>query len=311
MVIAQVNNEWMLIDGRNRLAACKLVEVTPHYRVIESDPTSYVLSANVHRRHLTKGQQAMAVALAYPEVTKYKRGRASNLGFNPDLDASYINKARFVLHHCRDKAEEVLKNYTYPLSKAYEQARVIVEEQRKEEEERQRQLAALAVLREEYSDLAALVDDQRLGLPEAIAVGEQRREEARLKAEREREAEVERLLHEADLSEKVKRIREHDEDLANQVASEEISFEKAMSIIEERETTERRSRVGLMTNLNGLVTNSYLIADIKAQRELLKLKGYWVDFQSSTQYSIDHVINVSRKIKENIDSFISVIEELR
>jgi len=26
------------------------------------DPTAYVLSANIHRRHMTKGQRAMAVA---------------------------------------------------------------------------------------------------------------------------------------------------------------------------------------------------------------------------------------------------------
>lgn len=63
----------MLIDGRNRLAACQLGGIPPHYRVLESDPTAYVLSANVHRRHLTKGQQAMAVALAFPETQQGKR----------------------------------------------------------------------------------------------------------------------------------------------------------------------------------------------------------------------------------------------
>jgi len=30
--------------------------------------------------------------------------------------------ARFVLRHCRDKAEEVLKNAKYPLTVAYEEA---------------------------------------------------------------------------------------------------------------------------------------------------------------------------------------------
>lgn len=186
IVIAQVNGEWMLIDGRNRLAACRLAKINPHYRVLDSDPTAYVLSANVHRRHLTKGQQAMATALAYPDKEKGGRGRKS--GLNPEFinaDASYINKARFVLRHCRDKAEEVLRNAKYPLTVAYEEAQAIVEQQRLAEEERQRQLAALAILREEFSDLAALVDDQRLGLPEAIAAGDQRREAARMKAERE------------------------------------------------------------------------------------------------------------------------------
>ena len=137
--------------------------------------TAYVLSANVHRRHLTKGQQAMATALAYPESEQGKR-KTSLL--NNDVSGGYVRQARFVLHNCRDKAVEVLRNSKYPLTVAYEEAQAIVEEQRIAEEERQRQLAALAILREEFSDLAALVDDQRLGLPEAIAAGDQRREAA-------------------------------------------------------------------------------------------------------------------------------------
>lgn len=63
----------------------------------------------------------MAVALANPEAAKTKR---KGSGLNPDLadvDQSYINKARFVLRNCRDKAEEVLRNPHYPLTKAYEE----------------------------------------------------------------------------------------------------------------------------------------------------------------------------------------------
>ena len=89
-----------------------------------SDPTAYVLSANVHRRHLTKGQQAMAVALAYPEP---KRGMHSQLNNSTgDFDKASLSRARFVLRHCRDKAEEVLRNAKYPLTVAYEEAQAIV-----------------------------------------------------------------------------------------------------------------------------------------------------------------------------------------
>lgn len=92
--------------------------------------------------------------------------------------------ARFVLRHCRDKAEEVLRNAKYPLTVAYEEAQAIVEAQRLAEEERQRQLAALADFKEDYPDLIALVDDKRLSILDAVAAGQQRREAARLKAER-------------------------------------------------------------------------------------------------------------------------------
>lgn len=118
-----------------------------------------------------KGQQAMAVALAKPEPEKGKRNDLLNNSTGLDFDKASLSRARFVLRNCRDKAIEVLRNSKYPLTVAYEEAQAIVEKQRIAEEERQRQLAALVILREEFSDLAALVDDQRLGLPEAIAAG--------------------------------------------------------------------------------------------------------------------------------------------
>jgi hypothetical protein len=74
----------------------------PQYRILDADPTAYVLSANVHRRHLTKGQQAMAVALAYPEAEKGGRGRKLNSSKNEEFSVAsgYISQARFVLRHC-------------------------------------------------------------------------------------------------------------------------------------------------------------------------------------------------------------------
>jgi uncharacterized protein (DUF1778 family) len=95
----------------------------------------------------------MAQALAYPDKQQGKK-RTSEL--SSEVSGRYVNQARFVLSNCRDKAIEVLRNSKYPLTVAYEEAQAIVEKQRIAEEERQRQLAALAILREEFSDLAAL-----------------------------------------------------------------------------------------------------------------------------------------------------------
>src|SRR5207248_616845 len=59
-----LDREGTLIDGRNRLAACNLAGVTPTFETYEgTDPVSFILSENVHRRHLSKGQQAMAVVI--------------------------------------------------------------------------------------------------------------------------------------------------------------------------------------------------------------------------------------------------------
>lgn len=56
--------EGKVIDGRNRLRACHIANITPRYEDIETDDTlDYVLSTNQHRRHLTTGQKAIIAAL--------------------------------------------------------------------------------------------------------------------------------------------------------------------------------------------------------------------------------------------------------
>jgi hypothetical protein len=43
------------------------------------DPTAFVLSANIHRRHLTKSQRAMATAMLYPEPEEGGKGKKGKL----------------------------------------------------------------------------------------------------------------------------------------------------------------------------------------------------------------------------------------
>ncbi|MCH9730663.1 MAG: hypothetical protein K0U84_13485 [Actinomycetia bacterium] len=52
----------MLLDGRNRLAACKLAGVEPRFIEYQGDsPVTFIIGVNLARRHLDKGQK---VALA-------------------------------------------------------------------------------------------------------------------------------------------------------------------------------------------------------------------------------------------------------
>lgn len=60
-------HQGMVIDGRNRLSACHIAGVEPHYQTAELGtllPVQYVLQQNLSRRNLTKSQLAAVGALS-------------------------------------------------------------------------------------------------------------------------------------------------------------------------------------------------------------------------------------------------------
>lgn len=58
-----IEHEGMILDGRNRFAACRMAKVMPTLEPFTgSDPVAFVVSANIHRRHLTESQRAMLMA---------------------------------------------------------------------------------------------------------------------------------------------------------------------------------------------------------------------------------------------------------
>jgi ParB-like chromosome segregation protein Spo0J len=55
--------EGKILDGRNRARACENAGIEPTFTVYQGDdPLGYVISANVHRRHLTPGQKRKLIA---------------------------------------------------------------------------------------------------------------------------------------------------------------------------------------------------------------------------------------------------------
>ena len=60
-----------LLDGRHRLKACKELKIEPTTRDLPEsiDPVTWVISTNIHRRHLTTQQKAM-VAGRFAEALK-------------------------------------------------------------------------------------------------------------------------------------------------------------------------------------------------------------------------------------------------
>ncbi len=89
--------EGQLVDGRNRLKACALAGVEPRFeRLNGQDPAAYIISVNLARRNLTKGQQAMALAMIYPEPATLRRA-ASPVAGHQNVSKQRLSLARAVL----------------------------------------------------------------------------------------------------------------------------------------------------------------------------------------------------------------------
>lgn len=73
-----VVHDGQVLDGRHRLMACLRAGIEPEYRDWEGEcgsPAAYVVSKNVHRRHLTASQRAMVAAELLPELEEEARER--------------------------------------------------------------------------------------------------------------------------------------------------------------------------------------------------------------------------------------------
>lgn len=74
-----VRYQGQILDGRNRLQACLLASVEPKYitwaAVPGRSPTAYVVSQNLHRRHLDASQRAMVAADLVPMFEAEARER--------------------------------------------------------------------------------------------------------------------------------------------------------------------------------------------------------------------------------------------
>jgi ParB-like chromosome segregation protein Spo0J len=156
----------LLIDGRNRLAACKIAGLEPRIEELNGvvDPVAYILSANINRRHMTKGQRAMAVAMIVPK----QQGKKTSLKIN-DVSGGYVRQARAVLEYAPKLREGVL-NGGGALNEAYEEAK-----RRKAVAESAD--ARLKALRAIAPDLSDLVTEERMTLTEAEAAHSAREEQ--------------------------------------------------------------------------------------------------------------------------------------
>jgi hypothetical protein len=157
----------LLVDGRNRLAACKIAGVEPAFESLAAgeDPLAYIASANLMRRNLSKGQQAMALAMMYPEPGKGGRGN-KNGSVSEQFSKTRLSNARAVLRYSRGLAEQVLKGDA-GLDEALAQVH-------SEEGKARSRAAQIDELRAKTTDLADKVKEGRMKFDEAMAEYHQR-----------------------------------------------------------------------------------------------------------------------------------------
>src|SRR6185312_12052515 len=96
----------MILDGRNRFRACQQANEKPRFKAFvgtETQARALVVSANVHRRHLTGSQRA----LAFAELAKWAErgnqhkaapGADLNSNKNKDLENTTIREAAEEAH---------------------------------------------------------------------------------------------------------------------------------------------------------------------------------------------------------------------
>ncbi len=106
---ARLKGKRVVLDGRNRLRACQVARVKPDWRDYDGEPggvVAFVLSANLHRRHLDESQRAMVAA----RIANMGEGRPSKTASIEavsqeraaellNVDRSSVQRARRVLEH--------------------------------------------------------------------------------------------------------------------------------------------------------------------------------------------------------------------
>lgn len=148
-----VNKDGVLLDGRNRLAACKKLGIDPLVAVYEGDDEGAFVRSSNERRHQPTGSRAMSTALSLVKDGKRKNGRwkrgSVDISINRNSDNGQpwreaMTRAGLVLDELPELAQQVVDN-AIALADAYKKAqakrdareaeeRARVEEQRDEQQ---------------------------------------------------------------------------------------------------------------------------------------------------------------------------------
>lgn len=153
--------EPMLLDGRNRLAACAIAGIQPRVEFFDGeDPRKLIISRNIQTREMTASQKAMLLAMEYPDPEKGGRGKTVEI-FN-GFDPAQLSKARKIVKWAPELITGVMGG-AVKFNKAFDDAKA-AEQRSMSVEARSQRLAEAA------PDLARQVNDEALTLDDAEAV---------------------------------------------------------------------------------------------------------------------------------------------
>lgn len=167
------DGKWVL-DGRNRKRACEMANIPPRYDYLPEgmDPIAYIYSTNITRRNMTKGQQALALAMLYPEGP----GAGGARGRKIDPAIEQIHESGICSYERLRQARQIVQHPD--LAIGVRDGGVKFETAFKEAQLRDEVATAakshMYRLRNEAPDLADQVDEETLTLPEAVGAYNQR-----------------------------------------------------------------------------------------------------------------------------------------
>ena len=127
----------LLVDGRNRLKACNELGVEPETCELpeDADPVAYVISANLHRRHLTTSQRSKVAE----KFAQLKRGDNQHTKEDASIDApseseaakllnvsrANVQRAKAATKHCSKEVNAAIEDGTLTLNMATNLAKSI------------------------------------------------------------------------------------------------------------------------------------------------------------------------------------------
>jgi ParB-like chromosome segregation protein Spo0J len=164
--------DGQLLDGRNRMKACEELGIEPSIEEIEDsgdgkfDPFRWVLSVNLHRRHLTESQRAMVAA----KLATLKRGANQHSKEDAQICAPSMEQAADMLSVGKrsvTNAKQVLESGSKEMIEAVEQgnlavsfaANVVAEEPDKKTQTKLLKSGGKAALKEHITEPSPFVDD--------------------------------------------------------------------------------------------------------------------------------------------------------